>query len=354
MSFTQEELVDMIFILGECHQNPFLASRIYTERFPNRRHPQEASFRKLLERFRNSGHVQYPKKVFNNPVVHEENEFLVLGAVQENPTASVREISNTFDISKSSVHRILKKHRYHPYHVQLHQELLEGDFERRRIFCQWAVQKFAEDESFFKTVMFSDEATFHRNGFVNRHNYHYYADENPHYFRTTDQQHRWSLNVWAGILGNHVIGPVFFNGNLTGQTYLRFLTDELDDLLMDVPLATLRHMWLQQDGAPPHNTRQVTEFLNEHFPNRWIGLNGPVRWPARSPDLSKLDFFLWGFLKSKVYLTPPTTPEDMRNRIRLAFLDITPAMLINVEANFIKRVRFCLQQNGGHFEHLLE
>ncbi|KAG8284841.1 hypothetical protein J6590_093760, partial [Homalodisca vitripennis] len=41
-----------------------------------------------------------------------------------------------------------------------------------------------------------------------------------------------------------------------------------------------------------------------------------VVWPSRSPDLSPLDFFLWGAIKDKVYRTPLTTPEDMRERIR--------------------------------------
>ncbi|KAJ4429330.1 hypothetical protein ANN_26334 [Periplaneta americana] len=36
---------------------------------------------------------------------------------------------------------------------------------------------------------------------------------------------------------------------------------------------------------------------------RWIGRGGPVAWPAQSPDLTPLDFFLWGCMKEKVYQT---------------------------------------------------
>ena len=36
--------------------------------------------------------------------------------------------------------------------------------------------------------------------------------------------------------------------------------------------------------------------------NRWIGRKGTVEYPTRSPDLTPLDFFfLWSFLKDKVY-----------------------------------------------------
>ena len=51
-----------------------------------------------------------------------------------------------------------------------------------------------------------------------------------------------------------------------------------------------------QDGAPPHFSCSVTDVLNERFPDVWIGRGGPIPWPTRRPDLSPLDFFLWGTL----------------------------------------------------------
>lgn len=208
MRLTQEERIDMVFILGECGRNPLLASRVYAERYPDRTHPRRESFQLVLDRFSNSGNIHNPKRIRRNVVATEENEFLVLGCIQENPKTSVRKISRTTGISATSVHRIIRKHNYHPYHIQLHQQLLEVDFQRRVELCQWALQMINQDEHFFKRVMFSDEATFHRNGFVNRHNCHYYDTVNPRQF-VTHSQHRWSLNVWGGILGNRVIGPFF-------------------------------------------------------------------------------------------------------------------------------------------------
>ncbi|XP_056413945.1 membrane cofactor protein-like isoform X7 [Hyla sarda] len=58
---------------------------------------------------------------------------------------------------------------------------------------------------------------------------------------------------------------------------------------------------IQQDGAPPHYGCQVRAFLDEQFPGKWIGHRGPVEWPPRSPDLTTLDFHLWGHLKAIVY-----------------------------------------------------
>ncbi|ERL95385.1 hypothetical protein D910_12649 [Dendroctonus ponderosae] len=74
----------------------------------------------------------------------------------------------------------------------------------------WVLDKVAENEKFFENVLFSDECTFHNNGIVNRHNFHYYSDTNPRAYRTMKNQNRWPVNVWGGILGQYLIGPYFF------------------------------------------------------------------------------------------------------------------------------------------------
>lgn len=97
--------------------------------------------------------------------------------------------------------------------------------------------------------------------------------------------------MWGGIIGNHLIGPYFIEENVTGISYLNFLQNELPILLENLPLNVRQTMWFQHDGAPPHYSRAVRRHLNTEFPNKWIGRGGPVGWPARSPDLTKPDFF---------------------------------------------------------------
>ena len=62
-----------------------------------------------------------------------------------------------------------------------------------------------------------------------------------------------------------------------------------------------RHILFQSDGAPPHWGLQVRAFLNDTFPERWIGRGGPAAWPPRSPDIYSLDFFLWGYMKIEAF-----------------------------------------------------
>jgi len=211
----------------------------------------------------------------------------------------------------------------------------------------------AENDLFLKNVLWSDEAIFGNDGSINRHNEHHYAEHNPHCIKVTNIQGRWTVNVWLGILGDHIIGPEFIEENVNANYYANFLRHRLNELLEDVPLANRLEMIFQQDGHPAHTSRLARAVLNEKFPGRWIGLYGPHEWPPRSPDLTPLDFFAWGFLKNKVYETLPQDPEDLKNKIRHACAEITPAMLKRVRNNFMRRIAFCLEEDGGYIEHIL-
>ena len=66
---------------------------------------------------------------------------------------------------------------------------------------------------------------------------------------------------------------------------------------MEVPVGERFRMWYLNDGVPPHFIRPVTEWLNNHFLNQWVGRKGSVVWTPRSPDISPCDFCLWGWMK---------------------------------------------------------
>ena len=109
------------------------------------------------------------------------------------------------------------------------------------------------------------------------------------------------------------------------------------------------------DGAPAHNSHNVRNYLLRTFHGKLIANGGTVAWPARSPDLNPLDFFLWGHLKSQVYATPIDREEDLLTRIQDAANDIrnTPGVFARVRQSMIRRCNLCMEQRGNHFEHLL-
>lgn len=131
------------------------------------------------------------------------------------------------------------------------------------------------DPKFSNNILFSDEATFMMNGTVNRHNCRYWSAVNPRWMTETHTQRPQKVNVWIGILGHNIIGPFFIEGNLTSESYLELLRDHVTPQL-ELLYPNLRDIWFQQDGASAHFGLQVRQFLDQTFPNRWIGRRGPI------------------------------------------------------------------------------
>ena len=114
-----------------------------------------------------------------------------------------------------------------------------------------------------------DEAKFYSNGQLNRHNYHYLSNGNPHWYIPVDHQNRWILIVWCGIVNGYlIIGPYFFEENVYRHSYLQLLRGHLPGLLENVDLATRQRMWLQQDDAAPYYALIVRAFLNDRYQNQ--------------------------------------------------------------------------------------
>ncbi len=115
----------------------------------------------------------------------------------------------------------------------------------------------------------------------------------------------------------------------------------------------LEEIWFQQDGAAPHTSKAALAWLTETFQQKLISRKTPIEWPAHSPDLTPCDFFLWGYLKERVYAPEPNTLEDLKQAIQREISCITPQMCINVINSFWKRTQLLGARNGQHVEHVL-
>ena len=95
--------------------------------------------------------------------------------------------------------------------------------------------------------------------------------------------------------------------------------------------------------------------LNECFPNGWLGRGGPFAWPPRSPDLTPLDHYLWGHMKTLVYETKVESRAALRDRIFAAAEHIRnhPDNVASATHSRLMRAEKCIVTGGGHFEQLL-
>lgn len=137
---------------------------------------------------------------------------------------------------------------------------------------------------------------------------------------------------------------------MNGEIYADFLQNELPILLADIPLRVRAKLIFQHDGAPAHFSRQAREFLNARYPERWMGRDGPIIWPARSSDLNVLDYFVLGFVKNIVEYRRDGTEAEIREAILAAFNTITPEMAYRATRDIIRGAEFCLRERGRHFE----
>lgn len=300
---TETQRIEILIMIG-CgdkvrSQNEVV--QLFNEKYPDSS-VNQSTISRILNKFTDTGSVQNIKGR-GRQKIGEDTQLDVMLDVTENPQSSVRNLARHHGISHSTVWRLLRKEKFHPYKIKLLHELNEDDPDRRLNFCETMMERLNRNPDLLRNILFSDESTFHLNGEVNRHNCRYWAQENPHWMREHRTQHPQKVNVWAGIIRDRVVGPYFFEGNLTGEMYLDFLRFELIPALAalfpndedpDVPHPSI---WFQQDGAPPHYALPVREFLDQTFTDQWIGRRGFVEWPARSPDLNPLDFFM-GLLKN--------------------------------------------------------
>ncbi|GFX56145.1 uncharacterized protein TNCV_3062311 [Trichonephila clavipes] len=155
------------------------------------------------------------------------------------------------------------------------------------------VQFYFENNSrgFHKRILFSDEAHFWLNGYVNKQKCRIWSEANPQ----------------VAIIIN------FFIPELNNQD--------------------VQELWFQQDGATCHTARATIDLLKDTFGDCLISPFGPVNWPPRSCDLTPLDYFLWGCVKSMVYADKPQMLDHLEDNIRRVIADIRPQMLEKVIEN---------------------
>jgi hypothetical protein len=354
---TVGELVDMHLIYGETRGNARAAERLYRLMYPNRHHPNRATFVAVDRRLRETGTLQVRREGGGarrrvRTVAFEEE---VLQRFEDNPSQSTRAIARIMRVPHMRVWEVLHDNLMRPYHRQKVQPLLPNDFGPRVQFCQWYIQRHNDDPHFRSCILFTDEASFTRDGILNFRNTHNWSYENPHAILPRGHQQRFSVNVWAGIIADRLIGPYMLPPRLTGNIYLTFLQEVLPDLLDDVPLAVMQRIMFQHDGAPAHFSRDVRQHLDQTYPDAWIGRGGSINWPARSPDLTPLDYFLWGHIKSLVYETPVDTEEDLVARIADACgrVQEMPAIFEHIRDSMVRRCEACIRVNGRNFEQLL-
>ncbi|GFU35776.1 uncharacterized protein TNCV_1083421 [Trichonephila clavipes] len=97
---------------------------------------------------------------------------------------------------------------YSQFGLAIHQ----NDHQVRRRFVEWAQNEIVVVPDFHKRILFSNEAHFWLNGYVNKQNCHIWSEANPQVYVETPL-HPEKLTVWCALWAGGIIGPYFFKND---------------------------------------------------------------------------------------------------------------------------------------------
>ena len=131
------------------------------------------------------------------------------------PNRSVRLRAASLGMHKSTVRRILRNDlSFHPYKIQVCQELLPGNYQQRVNFSQLMIELMGNNDEMI--LFMSDEAHFHLSAFVKKQNCRYWSPTNPEILHQ-DPLHSPKVTVWCAVRSTTIIGPYFFQDD-AGRT----------------------------------------------------------------------------------------------------------------------------------------
>ena len=202
----------------------------FRDNFPDRNIPTKSTIFYNVRKFHEHGscsNLNQYRSGRRRSARTAENIELVRNILRHNPHVSVRR--NGSGLSPAAFNRITRLDlNYHPYVLNTHQELREGDFIRRQNFSRWLLNKFEEND-FLGKIIIGDEAAFQMNGSVNTHNVREYSPRGQHpNFNYAIPESREKVTVWAALCGNGcILGPHFFDANMNADRYLNMINDFL-------------------------------------------------------------------------------------------------------------------------------
>lgn len=319
--------------------------------------PSRLTIRKWIRKWQEEGSVRNKKGTGRRRFVrHAENIERVRNAFQQSPKRSAKRHSLTLNISERSLRRILHLDlKFHPYKTQVCQELDARHKLNRMECCQNILNAIQINPNFLNQLLMSDEANFYLSGFANKQNNRYWSGTNPKEIHGKPL-HSPKVIVWCAVGSMGIIGPYFFeDGNgrsltVNSERYVEMLTNFLQP---ELHRRGIENVYFQQDGATAHTARRSLETLRNLFPGRVISRFGDIPWPSCSPDLTAPDFFLWGYLKNKVFSGAINNLNELKNRITEEIEAIPEEMLQRVMVNFSQRLQACIAENGGHLKDFI-
>ena len=86
-------------------------------------------------------------------------------------------------------------------------------------------------------------------------------------------------------------------------------------VLPEIQAHGLGELWIQKDGATSFTALETMVLLRNHYVEHLISRFASVNWPPRSCDITALDYFIWGYVKSEFFRNKPATIDALEDNI---------------------------------------
>ena len=265
---------------------------------------------------------------------------------------STRKAALRLNIRRTSLQNILNDIGAFPYKISRVQPLKDASQDTRKEFAIKTIEMLQRKEIDHNKIWFSDEAHFWLDGYVNVQNFRIWGTENPR-AKIEKPLHPLKVTVWCALSASGIIGPFFFDTTVGQDNYLEMLHSQF--LKEATKRDVIKDHWFMQDGAPAHTAKKPIQWLSNVFGHRLIALKAPApcpQWPPYSPDLNPCDFFLWGYLKDKIYSKKIQDQNQLKKQIIKEISLIDETMLSKVADSFVSRLGRVRAVRGSHFELL--
>lgn len=348
--FTKEQETWIVLEFGAI-RNCLTVKRKFRSKFKvdPRNVPSIVAFERLVERFFSTpGHVRPALPTGRSPlseeIVQRVREHLS-PFVERGESVSLRKAADYLHLSYSTVWRVVRKRLgWYPYRPRCVVSLSEEHKKARKEFCTWLLR---QSEEFPESVIWSDEKWFCLHQAPNKQNERYWASCNPEAEIECKVQGDKKVMCWAGVIQGGIIIHWFDPGtSVNGDAYLAMLRQ----VMWPKVQAAADDYWFQQDGATVHTTIRARVWLQDVFGNRVISRLTERPWPARSPDLSPLDYWFWSVALAELRRRPPTTLAELKDTVEAFARSLDEEEVKQAVRHIRTRARACLASKGAAFE----
>ncbi|CAK9827593.1 Transposable element Tcb1 transposase [Anthophora retusa] len=267
--------------------------------------------------------------------------------ISENPGTSLTNLATILGVSEASIRRIAQEDlRYTSYVLKVRQMLSETAKTKRIARCNLILCSL-KNEAAGRLRFFSDEKIFTVDAKVNRRNDRWLAHDPADVPVVARTKFPASVHVLSVVSSEgDVMPPHFFKKGETinKEVYLRILSTTVKPWMETI--ASGRSYIFQQDGAPAHTSHLIQNWLSDNVDMFW----SKDFWPANSPDLNPLDYYVWSVIKRVSNKSRHPNVASLQAAIEAAFANLDKEQLKRACSRFRSRIEAVIAAEGGYIE----